>query len=48
VRLDVISATELPGLSDAIQPNGTVRTLPCHWKERGGIDGFFIARFERR
>lgn len=47
VRLDPISASELPGLSDAIQADGTVRTLPCHWKERGGLDGFFIARLER-
>jgi 16S rRNA (cytosine967-C5)-methyltransferase len=47
VRLDAVSATELPGLSDAIGPDGTVRTLPCQWKERGGIDGFYIARLER-
>lgn len=47
VRLDGISATELPGLSGAIRPDGMVRTLPCHWNELGGIDGFFIARLER-
>jgi 16S rRNA (cytosine967-C5)-methyltransferase len=47
VRLDRISAMELPGLSDAIASDGTVRTLPCHWKELGGIDGFFIARLQR-
>jgi 16S rRNA (cytosine967-C5)-methyltransferase len=47
VRLDPILATELPGLSDAIQADGTVRTLPCHWNERGGLDGFFIARLTR-
>ena len=21
-----------------------MRTLPCHWPEQGGLDGFFIAR----
>jgi len=47
VRLEPISATELPGLSDAIAPDGTVRTLPSHWQELGGIDGFFIARLKR-
>ena len=47
-RLDVIRATELPGLSDAIRSDGSVRTLPSHWKELGGIDGFFIARLIRR
>jgi 16S rRNA (cytosine967-C5)-methyltransferase len=46
-RLDRISATEMPGLSDAIGSDGTVRTLPCHWREAGGIDGFFIARLLR-
>ena len=24
--------------------DGFLRTLPCHWKESGGIDGFFAAR----
>jgi 16S rRNA (cytosine967-C5)-methyltransferase len=47
VRLGRISATEMPGLSDAIASDGTVRTLPCHWREAGGIDGFFIARLLR-
>jgi 16S rRNA (cytosine967-C5)-methyltransferase len=47
VRLDAVSATEMPGLSDAIGPDGTVRILPSHWRERGGIDGFYIARLER-
>lgn len=46
-RLDAVDAMELPGLSDAIRPEGSVRTLPSHWKELGGIDGFFIARLVR-
>jgi hypothetical protein len=37
----------MPGLSDAIGADGTVRTLPCQWKELGGLDGFFIARLRR-
>ena len=37
-------ATELPGLADAIVPSGDVRTLPSMWPERGGMDGFYIAR----
>ena len=35
---------ELPGLADAITPAGDVRTLPSMWAERGGMDGFYIAR----
>ncbi len=35
---------ELPELSEAITPQGDVRTNPAIWAERGGMDGFFIAR----
>jgi 16S rRNA (cytosine967-C5)-methyltransferase len=35
---------ELPGLEEAITPAGDVRTLPSMWAERGGIDGFYVAR----
>ncbi len=35
----------LPGLDPRwITPAGALRLLPHHWAERGGIDGFFIAR----
>jgi 16S rRNA (cytosine967-C5)-methyltransferase len=37
---------ELPGLAEAITPTGDVRTLPSMWAERGGIDGFYIARLQ--
>ncbi len=47
VTLDPVTPDELPGLEDAIGPDGTVRTLPCHWCERGGLDGFYIARLRR-
>jgi 16S rRNA (cytosine967-C5)-methyltransferase len=39
---------EIPGAGEFIAADGTLRTLPCHWPERGGIDGFYIARFRRR
>ncbi|QQS14851.1 MAG: MFS transporter [Rhodospirillales bacterium] len=35
---------ELPGLETAITAAGDLRTLPCHWPERGGLDGFYAAR----
>ncbi|MBN42899.1 MAG: MFS transporter [Alphaproteobacteria bacterium] len=51
VRLNPISADEWPklGVLDpaAITPNGTLRSLPCHWSARGGMDGFFAARLTR-
>jgi 16S rRNA (cytosine967-C5)-methyltransferase len=47
LRLDPIRAEEVPGLPEAITPQGTLRTRPDMWAERGGIDGFFAARFTR-
>ena len=42
-RLEVLPA-ELPFLADAVTPAGDVRTLPSMWPDRGGLDGFYIAR----
>jgi 16S rRNA (cytosine967-C5)-methyltransferase len=42
-----VQASELPGLADAITPAGDVRTLPSMWAERGGMDGFYIARLQK-
>jgi 16S rRNA (cytosine967-C5)-methyltransferase len=39
-----VQPDELPGLEAAITPAGDVRTLPSMWAERGGIDGFYVAR----
>jgi 16S rRNA (cytosine967-C5)-methyltransferase len=39
-----VQPEELPGLVEAITPAGDVRTLPSMWAERGGIDGFYVAR----
>ena len=47
VERDPIRAEELGGLPLAPTPDGEVRTLPCHLIERGGLDGFFIARLRR-
>jgi 16S rRNA (cytosine967-C5)-methyltransferase len=42
-----VEAQELDGLPVGIIDAGDVRTLPCHLLERGGLDGFFIARLRR-
>jgi 16S rRNA (cytosine967-C5)-methyltransferase len=39
-----VEAADLPGLDDALTKDGDVRTLPSMWPERGGLDGFYIAR----
>ncbi len=47
VTLDPLDPADWPWLEAAITPNGTLRTLPCHGAERGGMDGFFAARLVR-
>ncbi|MBL4721607.1 MAG: RsmB/NOP family class I SAM-dependent RNA methyltransferase, partial [Alphaproteobacteria bacterium] len=47
ITRDPIDASEVPGLANAITKDGDVRTLPGFWPERGGLDGFFIARLRR-
>jgi 16S rRNA (cytosine967-C5)-methyltransferase len=42
-----VTAQEMPGLAEAITSAGDLRTLPCHWAARGGMDGFFAARLRR-
>jgi 16S rRNA (cytosine967-C5)-methyltransferase len=42
-----IAPAEMPGLETAIMPTGDVRTLPSMWMERGGLDGFYMARVTR-
>ena len=39
-----VEPAELPGLTEAITPAGDIRTLPSMWPERGGLDGFYVAR----
>lgn len=39
-----IQKTELPGLEDAITPDGDLRTLPNLLGDLGGMDGFFVSR----
>jgi 16S rRNA (cytosine967-C5)-methyltransferase len=44
VRHDPFTPTELAAVPEALTSDGYARTLPCMWSERGGMDGFFIAR----
>ena len=39
-----LQSTELAELEEAVTETGDVRTLPSMWADRGGLDGFFIAR----
>ncbi|MEX2642346.1 MAG: transcription antitermination factor NusB [Acetobacterales bacterium] len=42
-----LSPDELPALHEAVTAEGDLRTLPCHWADRGGLDGFYAARLRR-
>lgn len=50
--LDPIGPDEMSFLPEAVRPDGLVRTMPTFWQQRsgnrrGGMDGFFVARFRR-
>jgi 16S rRNA (cytosine967-C5)-methyltransferase len=45
--IDKITPDEVFGLVDAIEERGTLRLLPYMLEEKGGLDGFFIARFRK-
>jgi 16S rRNA (cytosine967-C5)-methyltransferase len=42
-----ITEAELDAIPEARTPNGSLRTHPGMWAERGGLDGFFAARFTK-
>lgn len=46
-RRHPVAAAELPGLAEAIGPDGDLRTMPGMWPDRGGLDGFYAARLNR-
>ena len=35
------------GITEALTPDGYLRTTPAIWPELGGMDGFFVARFTK-
>ena len=47
LKIDPIESKEVYGLNEAIEPRGTARVLPYMMNEKGGLDGFFIARFTK-
>jgi len=42
-----VTADELFGHAEWITPEGDLRTLPCHMSDKGGMDGFYVARLRR-
>ena len=48
VEREPIAAAEVAGQAELITAEGDLRTLPCHWPQLGGLDGFYAARLRRR
>ncbi len=46
--LDAIAPEEVAGRAELLTADGMLRTLPCHFAEWGGMDGFFAARMLRK
>ncbi len=42
-----IAADDVAGLAELLTPAGDLRTLPAHFGDRGGLDGFYAARLVR-
>jgi 16S rRNA (cytosine967-C5)-methyltransferase len=42
-----IAHGEIAGADDFITEDGDLRTLPSHWPEIGGLDGFYAVRLVR-
>lgn len=47
LRRRPITADDVGGLAELVTPSGDLRSLPCHLAEKGGMDGFYVARLER-
>jgi 16S rRNA (cytosine967-C5)-methyltransferase len=46
-RREPVDASDVFGLTEAITPEGDLRTLPFHLGDRGGMDGFYAARLRK-
>lgn len=46
-RRNPLSPTDVFGHAEFINADGDLRTLPCHFAELGGMDGFYAARLQR-
>ena len=47
-KLEPLTAVDVHGLGETLTTCGCFRSLPSHHADRGGMDGFFAARFRRQ
>jgi len=48
VSISMISPDEIGGMSELLDNQGQIRALPFNLSDRGGVDGFFVARLIRK
>lgn len=42
-----VTPSDVFGMTELISAEGDLRTLPCHFGDKGGMDGFYAARLRR-
>lgn len=47
VQIDPVEVAEVPDFDACITPAGAVRVTPAHLSDKGGADGFYIARLRK-
>ncbi|EUK19315.1 RsmB/NOP family class I SAM-dependent RNA methyltransferase [Commensalibacter papalotli (ex Servin-Garciduenas et al. 2014)] len=47
VTAQPFTSEDIPFLPESLTEEGWIRTLPFMWSEKGGLDGFFVARFKK-
>ena len=47
LRIDPVEPAEVPDFDACITPAGAVRVTPAHLADKGGADGFYIARLRK-
>jgi 16S rRNA (cytosine967-C5)-methyltransferase len=48
VEREPLCPEEIDGLAGFVDAAGDLRTLPSHWPDLGGLDGFYACRLRRR
>ena len=48
ISVEPIKPTETPGFENCVNPDGWLQTTPAHLSNKGGVDGFFIARLRKK
>ena len=48
LRLETIAQSDVPDFEGCIVPEGYMRITPAHLAEKGGVDGFFVARLRKK